>query len=642
MSKEITIPSNFILSTTTDTHGNITSASDHFLQVSGFTRDEVVGQPHNIVRHPDVPKQVFADMWATIQNKEIWTGIVKNKTKQGDYYYVRANVTPLLEEGDIVGFVSIRTPASAKDVAEAQRIYPQIQKGKKRLCKGVVRTRRQALTDRFSLKGSLTKTLSLTSLAYLSLAILTMASLFYVLHISKVEPRVLLTQEEAASQQIEYLIAEKIEGVKNIAFAYAAQSSLVDALQYKDEYSIELAHEAIASIQLHFAAISDYRRLRASLIDLDGRVLARSYQLDTEYSDDFALMPAVAHTYQGVGGISWGTNDIGFGASGYGPIFSEEGYLLGAVVVSGGFGSVARELRKQQRNWLILLDSTQLLKEDGQLPPALLNNQKVGEGYMLANNNWFEAPMVDFVTQKTQSLNLAQPPAGAELLQDRIVIQLPLFNGSGEIIGRHVFKENNHAVINELKQEMDNAILFLSIIGLAILIIIGLLIKSVYRRVVAPIKRATERLENTTKTYRFNNRIVELDRGDEVSRIFRAYNQQANALQLVFSNIIDVMNSVQQGDYSHRIETDLTGDLRTIKAAINTAIAKVDEQLSLVKHQAISAHQSDAQEPSASDRKTHQAMVNQLLKTNTALKLLADEVEQQAKIFSQRSHLDTH
>ncbi|MDR5667897.1 PAS domain-containing protein, partial [Burkholderia cenocepacia] len=81
---------------TTDADSIITYANTTFAQVSGFSNEELVGQPHNVVRHPDMPKEAFADMWATLQAGEPWTALVKNRRKNGDHYWVRANAIPVM------------------------------------------------------------------------------------------------------------------------------------------------------------------------------------------------------------------------------------------------------------------------------------------------------------------------------------------------------------------------------------------------------------------------------------------------------------------------------------------------------------------------------------------------------------------
>lgn len=88
-----------ILVTLTDLDGNITHSNQAFCSVSSFSRDELIGQPHNIIRHPDMPPEAFKDMWSTIKADLPWRGIVKNRCKNGDYYWVEAYVTPFFENG---------------------------------------------------------------------------------------------------------------------------------------------------------------------------------------------------------------------------------------------------------------------------------------------------------------------------------------------------------------------------------------------------------------------------------------------------------------------------------------------------------------------------------------------------------------
>ncbi|WP_368525391.1 methyl-accepting chemotaxis protein [Enterobacter asburiae] len=128
------------LMSTTDVHSYITHANDTFVQVSGYQLDELTGQPHNMVRHPDMPKAAFADMWYTLQQGEPWSGIVKNRRKNGDHYWVRANAVPMVRRGQITGYMSIRTKATAEEIAAVEPLYRALNDGrcKKRIHKGLV------------------------------------------------------------------------------------------------------------------------------------------------------------------------------------------------------------------------------------------------------------------------------------------------------------------------------------------------------------------------------------------------------------------------------------------------------------------------------------------------------------------------
>lgn len=129
--KEIPLQSNSRLITTTDLNGDITFVNDEFVEISGYTRKELIGQHHNIIRHPDMPKQAFADMWANIKAGRSWKGIVKNKCKNGDYYWVDAYVTPIVKEGQIVEYQSVRMMPSSDAVKRAQEEYRKLRLGKK-------------------------------------------------------------------------------------------------------------------------------------------------------------------------------------------------------------------------------------------------------------------------------------------------------------------------------------------------------------------------------------------------------------------------------------------------------------------------------------------------------------------------------
>lgn len=114
--------SQFML-TRTDLKGVITYANKDFIKVSGFSEAELVGSSHNIVRHPDMPVEAFADMWRSLKSGKPWTGLVKNRTKQGDFYWVVANATPVTENNQVVGYLSARRKPTRQQIDEAAAAY---------------------------------------------------------------------------------------------------------------------------------------------------------------------------------------------------------------------------------------------------------------------------------------------------------------------------------------------------------------------------------------------------------------------------------------------------------------------------------------------------------------------------------------
>ncbi|CAN0628384.1 Aerotaxis receptor [Burkholderia multivorans] len=115
---------------TTDPQGTILYANSTFAEVSGFSRKQLTGQPHNLIRHPDMPAEAFADMWATLKGGEPWTGLVKNRRQNGDHYWVRANAVPIVREGRQVGYMSVRNKPTRAEVENADRLYRDMREGK--------------------------------------------------------------------------------------------------------------------------------------------------------------------------------------------------------------------------------------------------------------------------------------------------------------------------------------------------------------------------------------------------------------------------------------------------------------------------------------------------------------------------------
>ncbi len=128
--REYEFPDNATLMSTTDTQSHIAYANAAFIQVSGFEREEIQGQPHNMVRHPDMPKEAFADMWATLKKGKPWTALVKNRRKNGDHYWVRANAMPVVRGGQTSGYMSVRTKPSRAEIDAAETFYRAVREGK--------------------------------------------------------------------------------------------------------------------------------------------------------------------------------------------------------------------------------------------------------------------------------------------------------------------------------------------------------------------------------------------------------------------------------------------------------------------------------------------------------------------------------
>ena len=124
---EYPFPEGETLVSTTDLQGRILYCNAAFIEVSGYVRQELLGQPHNLIRHPDMPEEAFRDMWDTIQRGFPWSGLVKNRRKDGSFYWVMANVTPLIDAGGkVTGYMSVRTQPERAAVEGAEKLYARM------------------------------------------------------------------------------------------------------------------------------------------------------------------------------------------------------------------------------------------------------------------------------------------------------------------------------------------------------------------------------------------------------------------------------------------------------------------------------------------------------------------------------------
>ena len=113
-----------VLVSQTDLDGNIIYANKKFREVSGYSYDELIGQNHNIIRHPDMPKATFAKMWSTIKSGQVFNGTIKNLRRNGEFYWVELEILPIKDDnGEYISYMAVARAASEKDIAENEDLY---------------------------------------------------------------------------------------------------------------------------------------------------------------------------------------------------------------------------------------------------------------------------------------------------------------------------------------------------------------------------------------------------------------------------------------------------------------------------------------------------------------------------------------
>lgn len=129
MSREVVLDKKTIIVSETDQNGRIIYVNNDFCNISGYTKDELIGKAHNIVRHRDMPKVAFRDLWDTISRAETWNGIVKNRTKDGGFYWVNATVFPSKNPDGTLRYLSVRVKPTEQEIDEALALYKKLVQG---------------------------------------------------------------------------------------------------------------------------------------------------------------------------------------------------------------------------------------------------------------------------------------------------------------------------------------------------------------------------------------------------------------------------------------------------------------------------------------------------------------------------------
>jgi len=245
---EVKFPQGRYIVSRTDLKGIITYANDTFIEISGFSQDELIGKNHNMVRHPDMLPEAFAWLWETLKEGRPWRGIVKNRCKNGDYYWVDALVVPILKNHQIIGYMSVRTEPTRQQVSDAEALYQQLKAGRAKIPKASAWMRIPLKTK---LNGFVLWILGaqiLVAAAHLfgrslGLSAETVEILFEVLGASSIGAGIWLLALQSQMMQIINRIVGRLENI--------AQGQLTDVIPLHRVDELGRLNDALVTMQTH-------------------------------------------------------------------------------------------------------------------------------------------------------------------------------------------------------------------------------------------------------------------------------------------------------------------------------------------------------------------------------------------------------
>jgi len=253
---EFVLPDGVVIVSKTDLKGVITYCNRAFTEVSGYGREELIGSAHNMVRHPDMPPEVFADLWRTIKAGRPWQGVVKNRRKDGSFYWAVSNVTPLLEKGRTVGYVAFRYKATREQVETASNAYREIREGTRRLRieEGSIVELKSPLLHRLS---RVTVKARLFALIFLLLGTMVVAGIYNLRAAAEAHDRTVNSLAEASihayaldtARSAESAFKEQRRAWKNILIRGQDQALLKQYLEEFDRHGEEVERILVGQLE---------------------------------------------------------------------------------------------------------------------------------------------------------------------------------------------------------------------------------------------------------------------------------------------------------------------------------------------------------------------------------------------------------
>ncbi len=532
--KEFVIPEGYVLVSETDLHGNITFANDAFVEVSGYTHEELIGQPHNLIRHPDVPPRVFEDLWQTISKGESWHQYVKNRRKNGDHYWVEANIAPVIKNGQITGYKSIRNPIKRELIPSVEAAYKKLAAGELLINSGTVTTPMAARLQRWSplpQKSVMKKTMiPLVVMAIIWSIVLQI----YLQHVADT------MFEESVQERQELLINNlnaEISSASRIAvtnaLGIAGNSTVIYGLYDKQKTVI---WQILEVNYQQYIKRSSLENIGIAVFDENLQKVSNSgvnIEVSTMPKDIYA--PII---FQPEGAFIQAQVPVPYGDK-----------VIGLVVFNLPLTEVAKLENKSNRDYSVY--------------------QFVGDDWK-PSQGFEESPVSPLIANVDKNQLLETRHA---VVDGRLLSVKPLME-NGVATGVHVISEPM-AILDKV---LSNSYFMIYVAQGAMSGGFILLLLQVFWRMRAhvfrPMKQLTDRLTQAAEEGGLSVR-AEVIVEDEIGRMAKSFNHYVTSVQHLMISVSDMIAALSKGDLGYRIEIDAKGDLGVLKNLVNGSAANI-------------------------------------------------------------------
>ena len=566
----VDIPDHYRLISRTDKHGTIVEANSEFVEISGYSEDELIGQPHNILRNPDVPKAVFKDMWETIQSGKAWTQIVKNRTKDGRSYWVLANVSPLKENGQIIGYISIRKPISPELANKASEAYKAINAGKLFVQNANVITPKQKALQAFN---PFQKLGLLGKINFLGLLLVIVGTLLTGLITQQTYLNAVELNESSRHASIKHTLDQQLT-----AFGRQGINTATILSASPEIHQTILSGNKKLTSKILNARLESYKKINgfAPTVHIhtpDVRSFVRSW---TEKSGDdlTSFRFAINKTSQDKKArFVFELGRAGLSMRSIVPIFDEvkqPGNYLGSLEVMTKLSEIEAFFNNSNSYYATLLNAEAL-----NIATSATNNPKAGS-YTIANSKGLDATF-DKWMQEIQLDTLINQ--GFILKSGHFFNTYPIYDARDELIGYHLIAEPADSLIALNDTSLENVFsTMMIVVGAMILLMIAFILLAKIN-IVNPITRMAKHIKSAVDKGDLSVRLKS-DGKDEIAQLATAYNEQMQSVAITMGEAGRLINDVAHGRFDTESTLPMQGDFAAIRENITKTIVSISNSFS--------------------------------------------------------------
>lgn len=608
---EHTLKDDVILVSKTNLRGITSYANKPFIEISGFKEDELIGKNHNVVRHPDMPPEAFEDLWGSVKAGKPWLGIVKNRCKNGDYYWVQANVSPVFKNGQVVEYLSVRSKPSASEIEQATKLYQKIQEGKASIHQRGAISKITGFWRRLSLKLRMGIMLSLVAIAIwlvtLSTAggelnVITMVEdgfitlLLFTLYIwslkaifnplKEVQSSFRRMGEGNYSDQFDIRrqdeIGELLQELKTMQnnqranLAYEREK-MEETLRLKQALDSVSSNVMVADADHNVIYMNDtvkemfrnaQKEIQADIPDFNVDTMMNAnidiYHKNPAYQREMLSKLTSSHESQ----LTIGGRYFRFIAN---PVVGDTGDRIGTVVEWADItDQLAREEEERQR----AEQDRIMAEENGRIKQALDN---VNSNVMVADSDLNIIYMNDAVKSMFKTNE-------ADIRKD-----LPNFNASdlmGSCIDKfHKNPMHQRNLLGNLSSTYSSTIIVggctFDVVASPVINVEGVHVGTVVewkdRTAEVAVEKEVEEIVNAALSGNLEKRINTNDKAGFFLQLSDGINQMVETVENSFNDVARVMRAMAAGDLTQKITADYDGTYADVKEDINSTIDKFEE-----------------------------------------------------------------